>query len=627
MAIKREIEIDVKTGAAVKNVESLNKEINKTANQSEGLKGAFSGATSLIDKASGGMISKFQNVTKTIGGVSKGFGSLRGAIIATGIGALVVLVGSLIEYFSNFEAGVRIVSQVMNTLAGTINAIVSNATKLLTLDFKGFFKGVAEGATDAWQNTNKLFEAQEKLFELNKKFTLENAQLNAEIEKQARIVRDTTLGYEERLAAQKELDRLSEILIENERELNQAELERLQTELLLENNYEKRRDLELQIQKTMAGLIESESRLAAQRDKAARAERQIIEEQQKQREEERKKRQDAAQKLAEQRQAEQKALLTIEANFRKQLEDLEDKTEEQKLERAKARQLADIEQMKGTEEDKQKARLQIIEFYAQREIEIEAKKTEQAEKLETDRLTKIEAIRAEFDFKRRELEVVTEEDKLNLELEKVEKERLAKEAELIALGVDADARFEILQSFEMRKSQMLQSFRDLEIERERALLDAKLGLANQGLSLLSEIAGRGSKIGKSIAIAQTIVSGIQGVQNAFTTAQKSPITAFFPAYPILQAGLAGAFSAVQLAKIKSTNPTGAGGAGGAASVSSAVGGSAPAPPQFNIAGGNVANQLSEVLTNQQPVQAYVVGSQVTSQQALDRNIINNASLG
>lgn len=70
--------------------------------------------------------------------------------------------------------------------------------------------------------------------------------------------------------------------------------------------------------------------------------------------------------------------------------------------------------------------------------------------------------------------------------------------------------------------------------------------------------------------------------------------------------------------------------GGGASSSGGVGGSEPAPqptPQFNVVGNTGVNQLAATIGQQQPVQAYVVANQVTSQQALDRNIVNNASLG
>ena len=68
-------------------------------------------------------------------------------------------------------------------------------------------------------------------------------------------------------------------------------------------------------------------------------------------------------------------------------------------------------------------------------------------------------------------------------------------------------------------------------------------------------------------------------------------------------------------------------AGGVAAGGGGGGGAAPAPPQFNVVGGSTANQLAGTLGAQQPVQAFVVANQVTSQQSMDRNIVNNASIG
>lgn len=161
---------------------------------------------------------------------------------------------------------------------------------------------------------------------------------------------------------------------------------------------------------------------------------------------------------------------------------------------------------------------------------------------------------------------------------------------------------------------------------EQALQQAKLAFAQQGLSLVAEIAGKGSKIGKAVAVAQATISGIEGVQNAYTTAQKSPITVGFPAYPVVQASLAGVFAALQIRKILSTN---VGGASSGSSVSSGGGGSAPAPPQFNIVGQSSTNQLSQTIAGQQnrPIQTYVVGNQVSTQQALDRNAVATSTFG
>tara|TARA_B110000879_G_scaffold200403_1_gene274359 strand:- start:441 stop:2279 length:1839 start_codon:yes stop_codon:yes gene_type:complete len=54
-----------------------------------------------------------------------------------------------------------------------------------------------------------------------------------------------------------------------------------------------------------------------------------------------------------------------------------------------------------------------------------------------------------------------------------------------------------------------------------------------------------------------------------------------------------------------------------------------APPAFNIVGSSGTNQLADAIggQSQQPIQAYVVSGEVTTAQELDRNIINDASIG
>ena len=133
-----------------------------------------------------------------------------------------------------------------------------------------------------------------------------------------------------------------------------------------------------------------------------------------------------------------------------------------------------------------------------------------------------------------------------------------------------------------------------------------------------------SAIGKGVAVAQATISGFEGVQNAFTTASKSPVTTDFPAYPFIQAGLAGAFSATQIANILKVDETGR----TTPTVGGAKGGGGQAAPQFNLVGQGGVNQLADVLNQEQePARAFVVGSDVSSQQELDRNIVETASIG
>jgi len=51
------------------------------------------------------------------------------------------------------------------------------------------------------------------------------------------------------------------------------------------------------------------------------------------------------------------------------------------------------------------------------------------------------------------------------------------------------------------------------------------------------------------------------------------------------------------------------------------------PPNFNVVGQSGFNQIADALGQQQPVQAFVVASEVTTQQQLDNAIVNTATLG
>ena len=63
------------------------------------------------------------------------------------------------------------------------------------------------------------------------------------------------------------------------------------------------------------------------------------------------------------------------------------------------------------------------------------------------------------------------------------------------------------------------------------------------------------------------------------------------------------------------------------SISGGGGGGAPAP-SFNLVQGTQGNQIANSINqnNKQPLKAYVVSGDVTSQQSLDRNAKTNASL-
>jgi hypothetical protein len=65
------------------------------------------------------------------------------------------------------------------------------------------------------------------------------------------------------------------------------------------------------------------------------------------------------------------------------------------------------------------------------------------------------------------------------------------------------------------------------------------------------------EIRKGIALANATITSIEATINAFDTAQDSPITAFFPAYPFVQAGIAAAFGLAKIQQIRNQKYQGA----------------------------------------------------------------------
>lgn len=248
------------------------------------------------------------------------------------------------------------------------------------------------------------------------------------------------------------------------------------------------------------------------------------------------------------------------------------------------------------------------------------KKAEKEAKNELDRLQKIANIQDEFKEKRENELAETEVQKLELEQER-------KLKELDDLEATEQQKADIILFYQKKISEAAVSEEkkaaEKKIRTDELVSDAKKNIALRSLDLLAELAGKGSAIGKGIAVTQATISGIEGVQNAYTTAQKSPITALFPAYPVVQASLAGAFSAIQVKKILSTKSSGSNSGGGSSSVSQ--GSSAPS---FNLVQGTDSNQIAESISadNSKPTQAFVVGSNVTTQQELDRNKISLGSI-
>tara|TARA_R100000951_G_scaffold43440_3_gene36639 strand:+ start:755 stop:2596 length:1842 start_codon:yes stop_codon:yes gene_type:complete len=115
-----EVKTIVETKSAEKDVENLTNKIDDSTEATEGMSGA-------LDKMTGGAITAFKGV---VSGVKKGvmaMKTLKGAIMATGIGALVVAVGALTAAFKGSEEGQNKFAKI----TGVVGAVVGNLVDLL----------------------------------------------------------------------------------------------------------------------------------------------------------------------------------------------------------------------------------------------------------------------------------------------------------------------------------------------------------------------------------------------------------------------------------------------------------------------------------------------------------------
>jgi hypothetical protein len=164
------------------------------------------------------------------------------------------------------------------------------------------------------------------------------------------------------------------------------------------------------------------------------------------------------------------------------------------------------------------------------------------------------------------------------------------------------------------------------IETEEAVKQAKIDLAQQALGALSGLAKEGSEEAKAMAAGMAILDAYKAISATFANASANPSTILFPGYPFVQAAIAGlnAFNTVK--KIYATDPSNP---TTASAPNTGNRGQQSQAPAFNIVGANPQNQLAQALgeKEQKPVKAYVLSKEVTNQQALDRNIENNAKIG
>ena len=361
----------------------------------------------------------FNDMKTSIKGVTAGFKGLKGAIAATGIGALLIAITSLVAYFKNSEEGSRklaIAMEALSIIAGKVTDFFSDLGEMLVWTFthpkealmnfvnlikenivnrfegllelipqlgkaisalfSGNFSEAGKIAADAVGKvvlgvedvTDKVVAATESVVEFGKtvvaevkeavevatvlvdqfrnirdeqqRLIVDNALLNKEMETQQKIAEDTNRTYEERKTALEAVGAAQVKLAENLAKQAKLEEENLRLQISQEGNYEKREELETSLAEAIATRIDAETALETRRLDAQKITAELENE-------EITRKQTIRDKLAEME------LEDIENEFAK---------EQEALELAKQKDLAELDALKASEAEKQKVK----EFYAKK---------------------------------------------------------------------------------------------------------------------------------------------------------------------------------------------------------------------------------------------------------------------
>jgi len=159
---------------------------------------------------------------------------------------------------------------------------------------------------------------------------------------------------------------------------------------------------------------------------------------------------------------------------------------------------------------------------------------------------------------------------------------------------------------------------------EESKIAKALFLLKTGMILKEQILAAQATMQRIIASAAE--SGVDGAKGFMKAASAAPPPANVPLIAIF--AVQAAAIAMSIKSAVSTAKSMVGGKGGGGS----GGGSAPSAPQapsFNVVGAAPENQLAQAIgeDNKQPIKAFVVSNDVTNAQALDRNIVEGASIG
>ena len=624
--------INVQTKGATKEVDGLNKSIKKTGDSSKETQNSLNTLT-------GGAVSRFSALKTNVLGVVKSFKSLRVAIIASGIGALVLAVVALGQAFTRSEAGQNKFAKIL----GVIGSITGNLLDLLA-DLGEKLISVFTNPKEAIMSFVKLIRDNvvnrfEGLLELIPKLgkainLLFKGQFSEAGKVATNAVGKVVLGVEDVVEkTQQATEATKDFIKELEREANtaaeiadkRAKADKIERANTVERAKADREIADLRFKAEQRDLFTATERIKFLEDASALEEKitnQEIE---------------AARLRFEAKSQENKLTksTTEDLNEQAQLEAQLIGLETSKL-RLQKRLQTSITTFRNEEKALRDAARKEKEEEANEEIEnlrkVEAERNKQLQKQiqEEESVSEFLTRKRNTDFENELLTLMQQYDKrFELARNNAELEKQLEEQQAIDLQALTDKHNKIAED----KQKVID---DKKIADERQLQQQKVQMASEALGAISQLvtafAGkdeeaqrRAFNINKAISIGQAIISTAQGIIAQLAVPQDALTGLNF-----VKAGIVAATGAAQVATISQTkfqaqggsspsSPSATGAAGG-----TGIGSQAPA---FNVVGQSGFNQVAQALgqQNSTPIKAFVVSGDVTSAQALENNIIDTAT--
>ncbi len=600
---------------------------------------------------------------KTVDTTSKSFKGLRTAIIATGIGALVVGIGLLIANFDKLKnaiTGTSKAQQAMNEATSKAIESVSKelsaadklqkvlkdetitreekvkAVKELQAEYPSLLSNV-DAEKDGIDKINKALELNTKLLLLKAK---QEALAEVRAEKFKELIQEETdartgqnVGMEEYLTSLGLVASGLGAYADNEK-IAAANTKETTDEINNQINELDKYDKELQnsinLLKEQGAVVEENTDLQKKNNEIALN---AIKKIKKAQEDFNKKLEEAIKLGKKDAEAAFKLRLAKKESLAKELEDFI------AIEKMKRNHLLKNEELTKNERrlirfESEQEILKITKEFAEKEAE---SKKEQQEK-EREHQQKLKDIKNEFLL---ELEAESKLFTENFLISEQEKEILAVEDKYRVLINKAEQYNKDTTQLEANKEKAISDIQDKfakqRLQAQQQAEMAKVQMASDALGAISQFITAFAKedeesqrkafnLNKAVSIAQALVNTSLAVTAALT-AGGNPIKLATGAQ-FVEAGIAAVMGAAQVATIAKTQFQGSQGATPPMpSTGTGVGtGATTQPPAFNVVGQSGFNQIATALgQGQPPIQAFVVSQDVTTAQQLDNAIIQTAT--